>query len=158
MPLEKSSCSQTSETHNPSASQIPEVSDCSPIPETSPAHDAFKNSDEYHTTNSYASISLMFKTLGLNQIEIDQILTDDVKTSKPFELCMKSLQQNYDTFKKLYDTYVNQSKLKENGVSCVYCCSVTDTLTFRFFKKCYWTLCFCIFSNFQMTLLLKWLG
>ena len=62
----------------------------------------------------------MFKTFGLTQTEIDQILTDDVKTSKPFELCMKSLQQNYDTFKKLYDTYVNQaskfrseSKLKE---------------------------------------------
>ena len=82
--------------------------------------DVFKNSDEYHTTNSYALISFMFKTFGLTQIEIDQILTDDVKTSKPVELCMKSLQQNYDTFKKLYDTYVNQaskfrseSKLKE---------------------------------------------
>ena len=67
VPLGKSSCSQTSETHNASTSQIPEVSDCLPIPETSSAHDVFKNSDEY-------------------QIEIDQILTDDVKTSKPFEL------------------------------------------------------------------------
>ena len=76
--------------------------------DTSNTQNRLENTDLYHSTNSYSLIILMFKKLGLTSSEIENILTEDIKKSKPFELCMKSLQQNYENYRKLYDTYTQQ--------------------------------------------------
>ena len=65
-------------------------------------HDAFENAAQYHTTNSFALISLLLETFGLSKTEIELILTDDIKNTIPFEISMKSLQENYVHFKKLH--------------------------------------------------------
>ena len=62
----------------------------------------------------------MYETFGLAIIEIEHILTEDIKNSKPFELCMKSLQQNDVNFKKLHNTYMKEG-LKFRAESKLKC-------------------------------------
>ena len=84
----------TSVTSSPAA--VTEPVSSSPCCNT---HGAFENASQYHTINSFALISLLLETFELSKTEIELILTDDVKGAKPFEMCMKSLQENYVHFK-----------------------------------------------------------
>ena len=77
--------------------------------ETSNTHEVIDNVNEYHSTNSFGLIILMLESFGLTRPLIEQILTDDVKSSKPFESCMKSLQENYSIFEKLHEKYIKQA-------------------------------------------------
>ena len=72
-------------------------------------HEVLDNVKEYHATNSFGLITLMLESFGLTRPHIDQILTEDVKSSKPFENCMKSLQENYTFYEKLHEKYIKQA-------------------------------------------------